>query len=130
MGFPSLPSMGGALTNVQSEHRYAVRCTFGAGTAMTYRSAEAVPTRPSSTTVKIQFPQSYVEVTSLSVGRKAAASVAGLEWIITTNNLAVDGSITLTSIIANGTATASADGDVAYFDIGVSSDNLNDRYIG
>lgn len=130
MSEPTMPTMASSLTNVQSEHRYSVRCTFGATTVMTYRSAEATPTRPSATTVKISFPKAYTEISNFHVGRKAAAAVAGLEWIITTNNIDVDGTVTLTSIVTGGTATAPATGDVAYFEFGCSSDQLNDRAVG
>lgn len=121
---------GPAQNNVYGEHAFAVRCTFGATTVMTYRSSSAVPTRPSSTTVVVTFPKIYAELTRFRVGRLAAASVAGLEWIVTTNNIAVDGTVTLTSIASNGTATAPASGDVAFFDFGASCDQLNDRFTG
>ena len=111
-------------------HSYQVRCTFGTSTNMTYRSRDAIPTRPSATTVKITLPKVYGEIVGFQVGRKAAASVAGLEWIITTDNVATDGTLTLTSIVTGGTATAPASGDVAYFNISVSSDVLNDRFTG
>lgn len=111
-------------------HRYQVRCALGAGTAMTYRSRDAIPTRPSATTITITLPKVYAEVVGYTASRFAAAGVAGLEWILTTNNAAVDGTLTFTSIVANGTATASANGDVVYFDIAVSCDVLNDRFIG
>lgn len=128
MGEPVLT--GPAQSNVYGAHSFAVRCTFGSTTVMTYRSAQAVPTRPSSTTVVVTFPKVYAEVTRFRAGRLAAASVAGLEWIITTNNIAVDGTVTLTSIASNGTATAPASGDVAFFDFDVSCDQLNDRFTG
>lgn len=122
---------GPAQNNVYGEHSFAVRVTFGATTVVTsYRSSAAIPTRPSATTVLITFPKIYAEVSRFKAGRLAAVSVAGLEWIITTNNIAVDGTVTLTSIVAAGTATAPASGDVAYFDFGVSCDQLNDRFTG
>jgi hypothetical protein len=53
-----------------------------------------------------------------------------LEWIITTNNIATDGSVTLTSIVAAGTATAPASGDVAYITLGASCATLNSKFTG
>lgn len=115
------------ITNVYSEHVYRARVTFGAGTVSTIRAGQVVVTRPSATTLKLQFPTAYTEVTEFQVGRAAAAAVAGLEWIITTNNIATTGDITITSIVAAGTATAPAAGDVAYITVGVARDVLNDR---
>lgn len=119
---------GSPQTNVYGEHQYKARVAFGASTASTIRSKDLVVTRPSATTLKLTFPKAYAEITEFHVGRKAAASVAGLEWIITTDNLATTGDITITSIVAGGTATAPASGDVAYITVGVSCDVLNDRF--
>jgi hypothetical protein len=125
------PIMDGSSTgNVYGEHVFKVRVALGATTAMTYRAKDVVVTRPTATTLKLVLPKAYAEVTSFCVGRKAAAAVAGLEWIITTNALTTDGSITLTSIVAAGTATAPADGDVAYITLGVSCDSLNSQFTG
>lgn len=121
---------GSPQTNVYTEHVYKARVTFGASTASTIRSKDLVVTRPTATTLVLTFPKAYAEITSFHVGRKAAASVAGLEWIITTNAIDTTGQVTLTSIVAAGTATASASGDVAYIEIGVSCDVLNDRFLG
>ncbi len=125
------PDMGGkALTNVASEHVFKIRCTFGASSAVTYRSKDASIAKTTTTTFTVTLPQSYAEITDFSVGRKAAASVAGLEFIITTNSVATDGTLILTSIVAAGTPTAPADGDVIYITLGVSRDVLNNRYVG
>jgi hypothetical protein len=118
---------GSPQTNVYGEHLYKARVTFGAGTVSAIRSKDLTVTRPTATTLVLAFPKSYAEITSFHVGRKAAASVAGLEWVITTNALSTTGLVTLTSIESDaGTATTPADGDVAYIEIGVSCDVLND----
>lgn len=119
---------GSPQTNVYGEHVYKPRVTFGALTTATIRCKDLVVTRPSATTLVLTFPKTYAEITEFHVGRKAAASVAGLEWIITTNAIDTTGVVTLTSIASNGTATAPASGDVAYITIGVSCDLLNDRF--
>ncbi len=125
------PDLGGkALSNVSTEHVYKIRATFGQASAVTYRSKAASIATTTSTTFTITLPQSYAEITDFSVGRVAAVSVAGLEYIITTNNVATDGTIVLTSIIAAGTATAPASGDVIFITLGVSRDVLNNRYTG
>lgn len=119
---------GSPQTNVYGEHVYKPRVTFGTLTASTIRCKDLVVTRPTATTLVLTFPKTYAEITEFHVGRKAAASVAGLEWIITTNAIDTTGVVTLTSIASNGTATAPASGDVAYITIGVSCDLLNDRF--
>ncbi len=117
-------------TNVYGEHVFKARVTLGAGTVSTIRSKDLVVTRPTSTTIVLTFPKAYAEITDFNVNRKAAASVIPLEYVITTNNIATTGVVTLTSIetAAAGTATAGADGDVLYLTIGVSCDVLNDRF--
>lgn len=119
-----------AKTSAYDIHSYQVRCTLGAGTALTFRSRDAIPTRPSATTLVVTLPKVYAEVVGFTAARFAATGVAGLEWILTTNNVAVDGTLTFTSIVTAGTATASANGDVVFFDIKVSCDTLNDRFTG
>jgi len=114
-------------------HTFNIRCTFGAGTAMTYRSRDAIPVRGSSTTVTVTFPKTYTEIVDFNWSRFAATGVAGLEWIVTSITTDSNGGVTgcvLTSIVTNGTATASANGDVAYFTLSLSCDILNDRFTG
>lgn len=115
-------------TNIYGEHQYKARVTFGAGTVSTIRSKDLTVTRPTATTLVLTFPKAYAEITEFHVGRKAAAAVAGLEWIITSNLIDTTGVVTLTSIVTGGTATASASGDVAYITVGVSCDVLQDRF--
>jgi hypothetical protein len=121
---------GSPATNVYGEHTYKPRVTFGAGTVSTIRgNHEIAVTRPTETTLLLTFPKAYAELTEFHVGRAAAASVAGLEWIITDNSIATDGTVTLTSIESDsGTATAPAEDDVAYITISASCDVLEDRY--
>lgn len=128
MGEPVMD--GKPATNVATEHVFKARVSLGAGTVSTTRAKDVTVTRPSATTLVLTLPKAYAEITDFHVGRKAAASVAGLEWIITTNAVTTTGAVTLTSIIADGTATAPADGDVAYITLGVSCDVLNDRFTG
>ena len=119
---------GSSVSNVYEEHVYRARVTFGAGTVSTIRAAQVTVTRPSSTTLKLPFPTPYTEVSDFKVGRFAATGVAGLEWIITTNNISTTGDVTLTSINSAGTATAPAAADVAYITVGVARSVLNDRF--
>lgn len=121
---------GSPQTNVYGEHNYRARVTFGASTASTWRSKDLVVTRPTATTLTFTFPKAYAEIVLFNAGRKAAAAVAGLEWIITTNSIDTTGVVTLTSIVGGGTATAPATGDIGYFEFGVSCDVLNDRFTG
>lgn len=127
------PDLGGkALTNVSTEHVYKIRATFGVSSAVTFRSKAATIEKTTTTTFTIRLPQSYAEITDFSVGKLAAASVIPLDYVITTNNVAVDGTIVLTSkeTAVSGAATAPASGDVIYISLGVSRDVLNNRYIG
>ena len=129
----SEPDLGGkSLSNVSTEHVYKLRVTFGAGSTLTYRSKGASIAKTTTTTFTITLPQSYNEITEYSVGRFAATGTDGLEYIITTNNVATTGTIVLTSISTNsaGTATAPASGDIIYISLGVSRDVLNNRYTG
>ena len=123
---------GKPATNVYDEHEFKVRVALGASTAFTSRSKDITVTRPSATTLKLALPKAYAEITDYKVGRKAAAAVAGLEYIITTNSVtdATDPHVILTSIVAAGTATAGADGDVLYINLACSCDMLNDRFTG
>lgn len=111
-------------------HEYKVRCVFGAATAMTYRSRDAIPTRPTATTVVVTLPKTYAEIISFRAGRLVAGAAATQEWVVTVNNVAVDGTLTLECRIAAGTPTTPATGDAAYFTIEVSCDTLNDRFVG
>lgn len=121
---------GSPQTNIFGEHVYYPVVTFGAGTVSTIAGTNQITvTRPSATTLLLTFPKTYASVTRFKVGRKAAAAVAGLEWIITTDAIATTGLVTLTSIESDtGTATAPASGDVAFIEIGASCDVLNDRF--
>ena len=124
---------GKALSNVSTEHVYKIRATFGATSAIaSYRSKEASIAKTTTTTFTITLPKAYAEITDFSVGQAAAASVIPLAYNITTNSVATDGTLVLTSCetAAAGTATAPADGDVIYITLGVSCDVLNDRYVG
>lgn len=123
---------GGTATNVYTEHVYKIRATFGASSAVTFRSKDATIAKTTTTTFTITLPKAYAEITNFNVGRKCATGTDGLEFVITTNNVATDGTIVLTSISTNsaGTATAPASGDVAYITLGVSSDTLNDKHTG
>ncbi len=127
------PSMDGrAASNVAGiEHVFKIRATFGSSSAVTYRSKDATIAKTTTTTFTITLPKPYAEITEFHVGRKAAASVAGLEFIITTNSVATDGTIVLTSIESDsGSATAPAEGDIIYITLGVSCDRLNDKFVG
>lgn len=118
--------------NVYGEHVFKIRATFGSSSAVTYRSKDATIAKTTTTTFTITLPKPYAEITDFHVGRKCATGTDGLEFVITTNNVATDGTIVLTSISTNsaGTATAPASGDVAYITIGVSCDTLNDKFTG
>ncbi len=129
----SFPDLGGKpLTNVATEHIYKIRCTFAASSVVSYRSKDATIEKTTTTTFTIRLPMVYAEITEFHVGRKAAASTAPLDYIITTNSVATDGTLILTSLDTNsaGTPAAPADGDVIYITLGVSQDVLNNRYVG
>lgn len=122
---------GRAQTNVYGEHVYRIRATFGAASAVTFRSKDATIEKTTTTTFTIRLPKAYAEVTDFNVGRYAAASVAGLEYILTDlSALATTGVVVVTSIVTAGTATAPAVGDVIYITLGVSCDTLNDKFTG
>lgn len=130
MGEPLLcpPSIG----NVAGEHVYKVRATFGASSAVTYRSLGATIAKTTTTTFTVTLPKIYGEITQFSQSWAKATGADPLAMQITTNNVAVDGTLVLTSVSTNsaGTATAPASGDVVYLTIGVSSDALNDQWAG
>lgn len=123
---------GSTLTNVYSEQVFKIRATFGSSSAVTYRSKDASIAKTTTTTFTITLPKPYAEITDFHVGRFAATGTDGLEFIITTNSVATDGTLVLTSISTNsaGTATAPASGDVIYITLGVSCDTLNDKFTG
>ena len=121
---------GKPLTNVFTEHVFKIRATFGASSAVTFRSKDATIAKTDTAKWTITLPKAYAEITEFSAGRKAAVSVAGLEFIIVTDNVATDGTLVVQSIASNGTATEPASGNVTYFTIGVSCDVLNSKFTG
>jgi hypothetical protein len=131
MGYPVLD--GSPVTNVYSEHVYKIRATFGASSAVTYRSKDATIAKTTTTTFTVTLPQAYAEITSFSYGWYKPAGVEAARVVqITTNSVATDGTLVLTTVDTNtaGTAAAPASGDVLYLEIGVSQDSLNDRFTG
>lgn len=123
---------GKPATNVFTEHVFKLRVTFGASSAVTYRSKDATIAKTTTTTFTITLPKIYAEITEFHVGRKCATGTDGLEYVITTDNVATAGTLILTSISTNsaGTATAPADGDKIYITLGVSCDTLNGKFTG
>lgn len=119
-------------TNVYGEHVFKIRATFGASSAVTYRSKDATIAKTTTTTFTVTLPKAYAEITKFSFGTKAATGTDPIIPIITTDSVATDGTLVLTSVSTNtaGTATAPASGDVWYLEIGVSCDILNDRFTG
>ena len=118
--------------NVAGEHVFMVRATFGASSAVTYRSKDATIAKTTTTTFTVTLPKSYAEITRFSYAWFAATGVAPLVVKIITNNVAVDGTLVLETEASNtaGTPTAPATGDVLYLTLGVSCDILNDRFTG
>lgn len=131
MGYEPLMD-GKSSTNVYGEHTFKIRCTFGASSAVTYRSKDATIAKTTTTTFTVTLPKAYAEVTGLSQGWKKATGADPLQLQITTDNLATDGTLVLTSVSMNsaGVATAPANGDVVYLEIGVSCDTQNDKFVG
>jgi len=121
-----------AQTNVYGEHVYKLRVTFGASSAVTFRSLGATFAKLTTTTFRLTLPKPYAEITDFSQGWAKATGADPIALQITTNNVAVDGTIDFTSVSTNsaGTATAPASGDVVYLTLGVASDTLNDKFTG
>lgn len=130
MGYPILD--GSAATNVYSEHLFLIRATFGASSAVTYRSKDATIAKTTTTTFTITLPQAYAEITRFHYGWFAATGVAPLAVKVITNNVATTGVLVIETEATNtaGTPTAPASGDVLYLTLGVSQDTLNDRFTG
>jgi hypothetical protein len=122
----------GPMTNVYSEHVFKIRCTFGASSAVSYRSKDATIAKTTTTTFTVTLPKAYAEITEFSQSWAKATGADPLAMQITTNNVATDGTLVLTSVSTNsaGTATAPASGDVVYLTFGASCDQLNDRFTG
>lgn len=123
---------GSPSTNVYGEHVFKIRCTFGSSSAVTYRSKDASIAKTTTTTFTVTLPKAYAEITSFSQGWKKATGADPLQLDITTDSVATDGTLVLTSKSTNsaGSATAPASGDVVYITLGVSCDVLNDRFTG
>lgn len=119
-------------TNVAGEHVFKIRATFGSSSAVTYRSKDATIAKTTTTTFTVTLPKPYAEITSFTQGWKKATGADPLSMQITTDSLATDGTLVLTSVSTNtaGTATAPTSGDVVYLEIGVSCDTQNDQYTG
>lgn len=121
-----------AQTNVYTEHVYLIRATFGASSAVTFRSKDATIAKTTTTTFTVTLPKAYAEVTRLSYAWFAATATAPLIMKMITNSVATDGTLVLETEASNtaGTPTAPATGDVLYLELGVSCDILNDRFVG
>lgn len=127
------PLMDGKSTpNVYDEHVFKIRATFGSSSAVTYRSKDASIAKTTTTTFTVTLPKAYTEVTDFSVGWAKATGADPIQFQITTNNVATDGTLVLTSVSTNsaGVATAPASGDVAYITLGVSCATLNSKFTG
>jgi hypothetical protein len=123
---------GKSTPNVYGEHVFKIRATFGATSTVAFRSKDATIAKTTTTTFTVTLPKAYAEVTELTYGWAKATGAAPLAVQITTNNVAVDGTIVVTTVATNtaGTATAPATGDVLYLNVGVSCDNLNNQFTG
>lgn len=123
---------GKAYTNVYGEHVFHIRATFGASSAVTYRSKDATIAKDAASTWTITLPKPYAEITSFHVGWYKPTGAAPLNMQITTNAVATTGTLVIKSVDTNsaGTAVEPASGDVAYITIGVSCDVLNDGFTG
>ena len=128
MGYPLL--FGAPNLNVPTVHEFLVPVTIGStGSACTWTGYGLTITRPSSTTMKLVFPDIYKNLVGFEVGRFPASVTSQVGWVVSTNNLAVDGSVTLTSVAA-GAATAPASGDVFFLKFCMTSDQLQDAFAG
>jgi len=130
MGEPVLCPAG--LTNVYSEHTFKIRCTFGSSSAVSYRSKDATIEKTTTTTFTVRLPKIYSEITEFSQSWAKPTGADPVSMQITTNNVATDGTLVLTSVSTNsaGVATAPASGDVVYIVLSASCDSLNDRFTG
>lgn len=132
MGY--FPLMDGSdATNVYEEHVFKIRATFGASSAVTYRSKDASIAKTTTTTFTVTLPQAYAEIVSFRYGWYKPAGVEAPRAVqITTDSVASDGTLVLTTVDTNsaGTAAAPASGDVLYLEIGVSSNDLNNSFTG
>lgn len=132
MGYEPLMD-GKPATNVATEHVFKIRATFGASSAVTYRSKDATIAKNATAQWKITLPKPYTEITDFKVGRKAAHGVVPLEFVIVDQtDLSVGGTLLIESIetAVSGAATEPASGDVAYITLGVSCDTLNNLFTG
>lgn len=122
----------GSMQNVFGEHVYKIRCTFGASSAVTYRSLSATIEKTTTTTFTVRLPKPYAEITQFAQSWKKATGADPLALQITTDSVASDGTLVLTSVSTNsaGVATAPASGDVVYITLGFASDTLNDKFTG
>jgi hypothetical protein len=123
---------GKEASNAYDEHVFKIRCTFGASSAVTYRSKDATIAKTTTTTFTVTLPQPYAEIISFKQGWYKPTGADSLLLQITTNSVATDGTLVLTSVSTNsaGTATAPASGDVVYIELGVSDHSLNDAFTG
>jgi hypothetical protein len=122
---------GKEATNVFTEHLYKIRATFGAASALTFRSKDATIAKTTTTTFTVTLPKNYAEITDFSFGWFGATGVAPLVCKIITNNVTT-GSVVIETEAANtaGTPTAPATGDVLYLTLGVTADTLNGKFTG
>ncbi len=119
-------------TNAYGEHVFKLRVTFDGSGNVTYRSKDATIAKTSTTTWTITLPKPYAEIVSFRQGWKKPTGADPLSMQITTDSVTTAGTLVITSVSTNtaGTATAPANGDVVYLEIGVSCDNLNNNFTG
>jgi len=120
---------GVATTNVFGEHLYKVRVTFGSNAIASYLSKDVTIARANTGQYTVTFPKYHTALTDFSFGMKDATG-ATLNFVVSADNLASAGTLTVEAHVAAGTATDPASGDVAYLTFGVSDDNLNAKYGG
>lgn len=130
MGEPLLYT--GAVSNVSGEHLFLIRATFGASSAVTFRSKDAIIAKTTTTTFTVTLPKAYREITRFAQGWFKPTGADPVQLQITTDNVATDGTLVLTSVSTNsaGTATAPASGDKVWLELGVSCDLINEQFTG
>lgn len=119
-------------TNAYGEHVFKLRVTFDGSGNVTFRSKDATIAKATTTTWTVTLPKPYAEIVSFKQGWKKATGADPLALQITTDNVTTAGTLVLTSVSTNsaGVATAPANGDVVFIELGVSCDTLNNNFTG
>lgn len=125
MGEPILCS--DAQTNVYGKIEYDLAITFGTSSVTSYSGKDLTFMRNSQGNYTLTLPTNYNRIHEFGCGF-VKSSGAILQGCIVSQTIQTNGQLVLEIRNSTGTATDPANGDIAYINLAVSKDTLNDKF--